>query len=94
MEPHAPKDKSTEYFQGIAVLVGLAILTGIEYVVGTTDDLPLFSSSIIPLTLLALIKAGIIVNYYMHISHMWNPEEHEDDAHDTHNAHGHEGLAE
>lgn len=91
MEPHAPKDKNAEYFQGIAVLVLLAILTGVEYVVGTADDLPLFSSSIIPLTLLALIKAGVIVNYYMHISHMWNPEEHEDD---THNTHGHEGLAE
>ncbi|MBI5929555.1 MAG: cytochrome C oxidase subunit IV family protein [Chloroflexi bacterium] len=78
---HQRKGKNAEYLQGIIVLVVLAVFTAIEYAIGTADELPLFSSAFIPLTLIALIKAGVIVNYYMHISHMWNPEEEEHEAH-------------
>jgi cytochrome c oxidase subunit IV len=63
--------KSPPYFKGIAVLIALGILTGIEYYFGTQD-----SPSVILLSVLALIKAAIIVNYYMNISRLWSTEDH------------------
>ncbi len=80
-ETHSGKGKAAEYLQGIIVLVVLAVFTAIEYAIGTADDLPLFSSTLIPLTLIAVVKAGVIINYYMHISHMWNPEDEADEGH-------------
>lgn len=80
-ETHSRKGKAAEYLQGIIVLVVLGVFTAIEYVIGTADDIPLFSSTLIPLTLIAVVKAGVIINYYMHISHMWNPEDEIDEGH-------------
>ncbi len=66
------------YLRSILVLVALGVLTGLEYWLATTDDLPVFSSALAPLAVIAVIKAGLIVNYYMHISRIWSTEE---DAH-------------
>lgn len=68
------------YMKSFLVLVALAVLTGIEYAVGTMNakDIPVFSDNLIPLAALAVLKAGIIINYYMHISRIWGDEE---DAH-------------
>lgn len=64
--------KAPPYFIGFAVLVVLAVLTGIEYILGTQDD-PMVAL----LVVIALVKAALIVNFYMHISKLWNPgEEH------------------
>lgn len=63
--------KSPPYFLGLAVLIVLGILTAIEYWVGTHD-----SPSLAVLVVVALIKAALIVNYYMHISHLWRSEDH------------------
>lgn len=60
--------KAPPYFIGFAVLIVLAVLTGIEYVLGTADD-PITAI----LVVIALLKAAIIVNFYMHISKLWNP---------------------
>jgi cytochrome c oxidase subunit 4 len=54
--------------QGIWVFVGLALLTGIEYIVGINGGwLP-------AMIVLALIKAVLVVWYYMHIMRAFNPE--------------------
>ena len=68
------------YMKSFLVLVALGVLTGLEYIIGTADasDIPVFSNNLIPLAAMAVIKAGIIINYYMHISRIWGDEE---DAH-------------
>lgn len=66
------------YVCSVAVLVALGVLTGLEYIVGTADELPIFSSNLAPLIVIAVLKAGLIINYYMHISRIWSSEE---DAH-------------
>lgn len=68
------------YMKSFLVLVALGVLTGLEYVIGTADNqkILVFSSHLIPLAAIAVVKAGIIINYYMHISRIWGDEE---DAH-------------
>jgi heme/copper-type cytochrome/quinol oxidase subunit 4 len=62
--------RRSAYRQGFLVLVGLAILTALEFVVaGVTGGSPVF------LFILALLKAGIILQYYMHIRSLWAEEE-------------------
>ncbi|NDJ85220.1 MAG: cytochrome C oxidase subunit IV family protein [Chloroflexi bacterium] len=63
------------YVRSFMVLVVLGVLTALEYVVGRADELPVFSSNLAPLAVLAVLKAGVIINYYMHISRLWSTEE-------------------
>jgi cytochrome c oxidase subunit 4 len=58
------------YRRGLAVFGGLLVLTIIELVVG------LNSGNLVPLFLLALAKAALIVNYFMHIRSVWAEEAH------------------
>ncbi len=59
------------YLQGILVLVGLAILTALEFVIATAAG-----GSVVLLFLVALIKAGLILQYYMHLRKVWGEEAH------------------
>jgi caa(3)-type oxidase subunit IV len=53
------------------VFIGLAVLTVLEFLVtGWTDG----SAPI--LLIIALAKAGLIVNYFMHIYRLWREESH------------------
>ena len=61
--------RSAEYRQGVFVLIVLAALTLLEFYLAV--QLP----SITILFVVALIKAAIIVQYYMHISHVFSEEE-------------------
>ena len=58
------------YRQVAVVLVGLAVLTVIEFWIASA-----LSGSAALLFVIALIKAGVIVQYYMHLSHAWGGEE-------------------
>jgi len=59
--------KRKAFRQGILVFAGLAVLTGLEYVVGINGGwLP-------AMVVLALIKAALVVWYYMHIIRVLNP---------------------
>jgi caa(3)-type oxidase subunit IV len=62
--------KAAAFRQGIAVLVTLAILTGIEYWTS------LATGSVVFLFIIALAKAGLIVNYFMHVAKLWREEAH------------------
>lgn len=75
VEESPKREPLTGYFLSLAVAIALFVLTLVEYVVATTDDLPIFSSNVIPLVVIALFKAALIINYYMHITRIWTTEE-------------------
>ena len=59
------------YRRGVYVLVGLAVLTAVEFGVAI-----LLEGSAALLFILALAKAGAIIQYYMHLNKVWGEEEH------------------
>lgn len=64
--------KKASYRQGIIVFVALAILTAIEVMIAVNLDKPA-----VPLVIIALVKAGLIVQYFMHIYRLWREESHQ-----------------
>jgi cytochrome c oxidase subunit 3 len=57
----AHTDKKTALNQGVIIFIFLAVLTALEYFIAVAmDAVPL-------LVLVALVKAGLVVYYYMHI---------------------------
>ncbi len=63
------KQKSAAYRKGILVMVVLAVLTALEFWVATAAG-----GSVAFLFIIALIKAGLIVQYYMHLESVWSEE--------------------
>lgn len=63
------KTKSAAFRNSIMVALGLAVLTIGEYF------LALVYSGAALLLLLGLVKAYLVVNFYMHISRLWTAEE-------------------
>ena len=56
------------------IFVGLAIMTGIEYLIAIALNINLFF-----LAQIAILKAGLIAVYFMHIGRAFErPEEHEE----------------
>ena len=73
MSEHSPtKRKTAIYREGIIFAVVLAILTLVEYYAAIT---PPFDSFAI-LMILALLKAILVVNYFMHIRSVWSEGDH------------------
>ncbi len=64
--------KRAAYQQGVVTLMILAVLTAVEYWVGVA------SGSVVWLFLLALLKAVVIVQNFMHIARLWRSPEHEE----------------
>ena len=63
------KEKSAAYRKGFLVFVALAILTALEFWVATAAG-----GSVAFLFIIALVKAGVIVQYYMHLESVWSEE--------------------
>ena len=63
-------NKQRAFLQGLGVLVALAALTAVEYWVSVA------SGSVVFLALLAMAKAGLILNYFMHMASLWQEESH------------------
>jgi caa(3)-type oxidase subunit IV len=61
--------KSAAYNQGIIIFVVLMALTIAEYFVSFVP------SSTIPLFVIAILKAGAIMQYFMHIYKLWSKGE-------------------
>jgi heme/copper-type cytochrome/quinol oxidase subunit 4 len=61
--------KAAAYRLGLITLIILAVLTVAEYFVS------IYTGSLILLMIVALIKAAIIVNNFMHITRLWRGEE-------------------
>ena len=62
--------KAAAYRLGLITLIILAVLTVAEYFVR------IYTGSLILLMIVALIKAAIIVNNFMHITRLWREESH------------------
>jgi cytochrome c oxidase subunit IV len=69
-EEHAPAARQAAYRQGLYVLIGLAVLTVLEFVVAS-----ILAGSTVFLFVLVLAKAGLILQYYMHLESVWSAEE-------------------
>lgn len=59
------------YRRNFNVFLALAVLTVLEYVISTQ-----LGGSFVVLVLIALVKAGLIVNYFMHVYRLWRQERH------------------
>ena len=67
------QDKSSAFRQGVVIFIYLAVLTALEYFVAITF------SAVSILVLVAVIKAALVMYYYMHIYKL-----NEDSGEDTH----------
>ena len=56
---------------GLGALLVLAILTAVEFVVALEMDTGRFGV----LSVIAIAKTWIIVDYFMHITQLWHPED-------------------
>lgn len=63
--------KTAAYRLGVITFVVLMVLTIVEYVIGVQP-----SASIVLLFVVALVKAALIVQNFMHISRLWREESH------------------
>jgi hypothetical protein len=63
------EQKTEAYELGNNALLGLAVLTAAEFAFGVR------TGSLVPLFLIALIKGGMILNYFMHVTRLWSEEE-------------------
>jgi len=61
--------QAVEQKRGLIVIIVLAVLTAIEF--GISVGLP---NPNLVLTVISLVKAGLIVYYFMHISQLWRKE--------------------
>lgn len=74
MEETKPSEqkKKAEYRQNFFIFLALAVLTLIEFLVAINLE-----EATVALMIIALIKAGLIVQFFMHIYRLWRQEEHE-----------------
>jgi len=61
--------KSAALRQGVFVFITLAVLTAAEYWIGVSTDMAAL------IFVLFLIKATLVINFYMHVSRLFSPEE-------------------
>ncbi len=69
-EHSTTKRRSGIYREGVLVAIGLTILTAVEFYIA------LNLSSFAIMMILALLKAILVVNYFMHIRSLWSEDEH------------------
>ena len=70
MENKNTGNKHDELRRGVIVFLALAALTGIEYLIGTQQAPRIF------LWLIALMKAGLVMWFFMHLKRVFNEGEH------------------
>jgi cytochrome c oxidase subunit IV len=63
--------KAAAYRTGFITLIVLAVLTAVEYWAGVS-----LANPVVALVILAILKAGIIVQNFMHIARLWREESH------------------
>jgi CDP-diglyceride synthetase len=64
--------KAAAFRQGIYVAIALAVLTATEFWVASA-----LNGAAVPLLLGAMVKAALVVYYFMHIYRLWREERHE-----------------
>ena len=63
--------KKADYRQGIIIFIALAVLTAIEYFAATG-----LANPAVPVVLINIVKAALIIWYFMHIYRLWREEAH------------------
>ncbi len=63
--------KGRPVLTGVIVIILLAILTAVEFIISNATD----GGSLVPLVIIALIKTGLIVQYFMHLPRTLNPDD-------------------
>lgn len=64
-------NKAKAMRRGLITFLALLVLTVVEYFIGIQAN-----ASIVLLFVIALVKAALIVQVFMHISRLWREEEH------------------
>ncbi len=62
--------KAAAYRLGVITLIILGVLTAVEFFVAV------YMESLVLLFIIALVKAAVIVQNFMHISRLWQEESH------------------
>jgi cytochrome c oxidase subunit 4 len=60
--------KTSELRRGLLVFLALAVLTAIEYIIGTNEAPTIF------LWVIAILKASLVLVYFMHITRLSGSE--------------------
>ena len=68
MDNNQNESKQQELMQGVGIFIVLAILTAIEYFIGT------HSSPMIFMWILAIVKAGLVMWFFMHIKRAFSDQ--------------------
>ena len=63
--------KRAAYRTGIVVFLILAVLTAVEFYLAS------ISGAVAGLFIIALVKAALIIRYFMHVNRLWAEERHE-----------------
>ncbi len=64
-------NKAKAMRRGLITFLALLVLTVVEYFIGIQAN-----ASIVLLFVIALVKAALIIQVFMHISRLWREEEH------------------
>ena len=72
LDPELARRRDIAYRTGLFTLIGLAALTAVEYGVA----MGMQGGTLPYLIVIALAKAWLIVQYFMHVSQLWREEGH------------------
>lgn len=64
------ENKANVYRTGINVFIALAVLTIVEYFISISG----FNSTVL-LFIIAFVKAAAIIQWFMHVYRLWQPDE-------------------
>ena len=68
-KPQATKSKRSGYVTGAIVALALALLTALEYYIGSNPN-----PGVTWLMLISLLKSALVVYYFMHVYRLWRTE--------------------
>ncbi|MRR32922.1 hypothetical protein EG834_21900 [bacterium] len=69
MDTRKTTKKGLALRRGVIIFLGLAILTAVEFILAK------MSVPSVILWIIALSKAGLVINFFMHISRLFEPDE-------------------
>jgi cytochrome c oxidase subunit III len=70
--PETSHNHTPNLLQGVNVFIALAVLTAIEFLIAITN------ASLLLISIVAILKAGLVLYYYMHVYHLRDVDKHLD----------------
>ena len=65
------KKRKAAYRTSTTVAIALAVITVIEFLI---SQIPVFGEGAIIMFLIGIVKAYLVVNFFMHISRVWSKD--------------------